>query len=436
MPTALGIGAVIALVAATAFFVAAEFTYVTVKRGRLEDKARLGDERAEAALKVLKKVNFVLSGAQVGITLTSLILGFIAQPVVAAAILPAVRKVVDDSAAAEIMAFVIAFLLSTVGLMVLGELAPKNIAIARPTRTALKLARPTLWYTKLTRPIVAFFDRTSNWVLRKLGIEPVEELHGAVSLDEFDVILESSAEQGKLTTQQADLLARALDFGQLTAASAMTPWNKVTKVTSNTSISDFRALIVDSHSRFPVLDEDGNVTGVAHVKDLLHVEGTSATTVADLARLTTPVPEQAALHVVLDHIRSEKTEFAIVVNEYGGPAGVVTLEDLVEELVGEIGDEFDEADDEPAIDVLADGTWLVPGSFRIDEIDRDIDVTLPDDGSVETVAGVLLERLQRLPEVGDSVTIGDVQLTVVEMDGWSVGTIRLELVPLTDEDDQ
>lgn len=434
MSTALGIGAVIALVAATAYFVAAEFTYVTVRRGRLEDKARLGDERAEAALKVLKKVNFVLSGAQVGITLTSLILGFIAQPVLADAIVPLIDSFVDDSAAA-IIAFVLAFLISSVGLMVLGELAPKNIAIARPTRSALALARPTLLYTRLTRPIVAFFDNTSNWVLRKVGIEPVEELHGAVSLDEFDVILESSAEQGKLTAQQADLLARALDFGQLTAASAMTPWNKVTKVTADTSISDFRALIVDSHSRFPVLDEDGHVTGVAHVKDLLHIESTSATSVAELARKTTPVPEQAALHVVLDHIRSEKTEFAIVVDEYGGPAGVVTLEDLVEELVGEIGDEFDEADDEPAIDQLSESEWMVPGSFRIDEIERDIGVPLPDDGSVETVAGVVLSRLQRLPEIGDSVQVANVQLTVSEMDGWSVGSVRLSLVESTDEDD-
>lgn len=434
MPTALGIGAVIALVAATAFFVAAEFTYVTVKRGRLDDKARLGDERAEAALKVLKKVNFVLSGAQVGITLTSLILGFIAEPVLASAIHPVIETFGVSESTNEIISFIIAFLLSSVGLMVLGELVPKNIAIARPTRSALALARPTLLYTRATRPIVAFFDRTSNWVLRKVGIEPVEELHGAVSVDEFDVILESSAEQGKLTNQQADLLARALDFGQLTAASAMTPWNKVTKVAADTSISDFRALIVDSHSRFPVLDEDGHVTGVAHVKDLLHIESTPATSVAELARKTRPVPEQAALHVVLDHIRSEKTEMAIVVDEYGGPAGVVTLEDLVEELVGEIGDEFDEADDEPTIDQLTESEWLVPGSFRIDEIERDIGVPLPDDGSVETVAGVVMSRLQRLPEAGDTVSIGNVQLSVVEMDGWSVGSVRLTIL-VTDEDD-
>ncbi|MDH4145970.1 MAG: hemolysin family protein, partial [Acidimicrobiia bacterium] len=377
--------------------------------------------------RVHKRLSFMLSGAQLGITVTSLVVGFIAEPALGSAIEPVLGWVGLPEGSRAGIAITLGFVLATVAQMVFGELAPKNLAIARPEGIARGVASSTLAFMKLATPVIKLFDGSANRLLRMVGIEPVEELHGAVSVEEFDLIVEESAERGDLSEEEADLLMRAIEFGSLRAASAMTPWNRVTTVPASLSCEGLRTRIRDSHSRFPVVDEEGRVVGVVHIKDLLHIEETRTTTtpVEQICRTALVVPETASLSVVLDGLRHESTEMAVVVDEYGAPAGVVTLEDLVEELVGDIGDEYDGNDDEPTITEHPDGGWRVPGGMRVDEVERATGIELPDEEGYETIAGLVLIRLQRVPEAHDAVEVADVVLEVTEMDHWTVTEIRM-----------
>lgn len=441
MQTALGLLAVIALVLANGYFVLAEFAQVAVKRGHLEDRASTGDKRAAKALQVNKQLNFMLSGAQLGITVTSLIIGFIAEDTVAAAI----RPIIDLSGASrEVRVAVslgLALVLTTLFQMLIGELAPKNYAIAKPEQSAMLVSPSMLWFLRLTRPVITFFDSMANWTLKRVGIEPVEHVTGGVSsVAELDLIVGESAQYGQLTTRQANLLSRAIDFANLRAAAVMIPWNRVSTLPPELSGEELREVMAGAHSRYPVVDDRSIVLGTVHVKDLLHVddEDDATISVGEIARPALVVPEVAAVRTVLDALRTESTEMAIIVDEYGAPAGIVTLEDLVEELVGEIGDEYDEEDDFAPIQQISPGLWRLAGTVRVDEVERATGIALPDGENFETVAGLMLERLQRVPEVGDRIHINDSELVVASMDHWSIEEI--ELAPLGQttiaEDDQ
>jgi CBS domain containing-hemolysin-like protein len=427
--TTLGLLAVVLLIAANGYFVAAEFSYVAAKRGRLEDAAATGDKRSARAVEVHQRLSFMLSGAQLGITVTSLVVGFIAEPTLGRALQPVVGAVGVPETAQRGAALTLGFVLATAAQMVFGELAPKNLAIAKPEPVARAVARSTLVYLRLAGPLIRLFDGSANRLLRALGIEPVAELHGGVSVEELDLIVEESASRGKLSPRQAALLERAIDFGSLHASGAMVPWNRVSTISALASCDDLRALMATAHSRFPVLGTRGEVTGVVHAKDLLEIadDATATTPVAALTRPALAVPERATLRSVLDALQQGATELAVVVDEYGAPAGVITLEDLVEELVGAISDEYDPH--QPEAECLADGSWSVPGRWRIDEIERATELVLPADGGYDTVAGLVLDRLQRMPEVGDRVEVGDLDVVVTAMDGWSVTSVRLLEVP-------
>lgn len=423
----LGLVAVAALIAANGYFVAAEFAFVASRRGRLEDAATTGDRRAGRAVQVHKRLSFMLSGAQLGITVTSLVVGFIAEPTLGRAIEPLVGAIgVPDDARFGI-ALTTGFVLATAAQMIFGELAPKNLAIAKPEPIARALAGSTLVFLRVASPLIRLFDGSANGLLRAVGIEPIEELHGGVSAEELDLIVEESAGHGKLSVRQAALLERAIDFGTLHASAAMVPWNRVTTIDAEDSCEDLRQLMASAHSRFPVVSADGAVVGLVHAKDLFGVDddALATTSVATLARQPLVVPETARLRTVLAALRREATEMAVVADEYGAPAGVVTLEDLVEELVGDIADEYD------PVELRAvkhdDGSWTVPGSWRIDEIERSIGVALPADGAYDTVAGLVLARLQRLPAGGDRVDVGTSVLEVVGMDGWTITFVRIRV---------
>lgn len=439
MLTALGLGAIVALVLANGYFVAAEFAYVAAKRAKLEDKASTGDRKAKRAIQVHQRLSFMLSGAQLGITVTSLVVGFIAEPVLGRALKPVVRAVGVPESSSKGIALLIGFVLATVAQMVFGELAPKNLAIARPEPVARAVAHSTWWFMRLAGPVIRLFDGAANKLLRSLGVEPVEELHGGVSVEELDLIVEESAERGNLTDQQANLLTRAIEFANLRASSAMIPWNRVSSLPATTSCEQLRSLIADSYSRFPVMSLDNRVLGIVHVKDLLKIEDSrlATTTVGAICRPGMVVPESTNLRTVLDGLRQETTEMAIVADEYGAPAGVVTLEDLVEELVGEIGDEYDDDDDQPSITADPVAGWRVPGRMRVDEVERATEIDLPDEDGFDTIAGLFLDRIQRIPVVGDRIEINDVVVTVTAMEHWAITELRIEeqAKPNDDEDD-
>jgi CBS domain containing-hemolysin-like protein len=434
--TALGIAAVVALVLANAYFVAGEFAFVAARRSRLVDAQEHGDARAGRALEVLGRLSFMLSGAQLGITVSSLVVGFVAEPTLGAALEPVVGWTGVSETARGGIALTLGFIIATATQMVIGELAPKNLAIARPEPMALALARSTLLYLKISRPVIRLFDGAANGLLRRVGIEPVEELHGGVHADELPLIVDASSAAGSLTETQADLLRRALEFRDLDAREVMVPWNRVVSVSAGGTGSDLQGLLgTTRHMRFPIVDEVGEVVGMVHAKDLLGVpvERRADVAIADLSRPVLAVPESADLHRVLAELRESASPMAIVVDEHGGTAGVLTIEDLVEELVGDIDDEFDIVDVGGPVALAADH-WRLPGDLRLHEVERETGVEVPE-GPYDTVAGFAMDQLGRIPEVGDAVQAAGLEVRIVEMDERRVVTVELLIRPATEESD-
>ena len=431
MEAALGLLAVVALILANGYFVAAEFAFVAARRGRLEEFAANGDRRASRALAVLRRLSFVLSGAQLGITVTSLVVGFIAEPTFGRLLRPLLETAGVPSTAATGLALTIGFVLATAGQMVFGELAPKNLAIAEPDRFALSLARSTYLYTRIASPLIRLFDSSSNRLLRLLGIEPVEELSNAVSAEELEYIIGESRKGGSLEQSTATLLSRALDFRTLRAVDAMIPRVHVASIDADATGAALRDLVSGTgHSRFPVTGDEGldDVVGVVQAQDLLRIPADVRDNklIRTFLKPALAVPESTALGPLLAEMRRSHTQLAVVVDEYGGTAGIVTLEDIVEELVGNIQDEHDPA--EPIVRRLDDGAFLVPGTWRLDETTRDTGIELPE-GEYETLGGLIMERLGRLAESGDVVTTAGVTLQVERMDGLAVGQVRLARAP-------
>ncbi len=429
MTTAVGLIAVAFLIIANGYFVAAEFAYVAARRSKLAEAADGGDKKSVRAVAVHKRLSFMLSGAQLGITVTSLVLGFIARPAIGGVIEPLLETVGVGESASFGVSLTLAFILATIAQMVFGELAPKNLAIAKPEPVARAVAGSTLIFMKVAGPLIRLFDGSANRLLRLVGIEPVDELHSGVSAEELDLIVDSSAESGHLTESQAGLLERAIDFGELEASDAMVAWNKVVSIDGVATATDLRDAMASRRSRFPVVDSDGKVVGIVHAKDLLGVDRTKydTTLVQTLMHDVIAVPEAASLTAVLAQLRTHSTEMALVIDEYGGPAGIVTLEDIVEELVGEIEDEYDptetseQTEDSP-------GVWTVTATSRPDEIERATGLILPD-GEYDTVAGLVLDQLERIAEVGDEVTVDGILIEVTEIDGYAIEEVRIQVDP-------
>jgi CBS domain containing-hemolysin-like protein len=427
--TALGLIGVVALIAANGYFVAVEFAFVASRRSRFVEQADDGDRRSKRAIAVHQRLSFMLSGAQLGITVTTLVLGFIAEPAIATVLSPVLETFGVPESASLGIALVLALVFATMAQMVFGELAPKNLAIAKPEPIARALAPSTWLFMRVAGPVIKLFDGAANRLLRLVGVEPVEELHAAVSTEELDLIVDSSAESGHLTLLQAQLLERAIDFGELEASDAMVPWNRVVTIEADASAADLRVLMSSSHSRFPVVDTDDQVLGIVHAKDLLGVERAAydTTPITALVHEILAVPEAAGLGVVLAELREHSTEMAVVIDEYGGPAGVVTLEDIVEELVGDIEDEYDPSAPGEHVEV-APGVWSVAASSRPDEIERITGFDLPD-GEYDTVAGLVLDRLEHIPDVGESFVVDGILVEVLGVDGFAIERLQLRVVP-------
>ncbi len=429
MLSVLGLLGVVLLIAANGYFVAAEFSFVASRRSRFVEAAEEGDRRAKRAVAVHSRLSFMLSGAQLGITVTSLVLGFVAEPVIADLLDPALGAAGVPESASFGIALTVAFILATFAQMVFGELAPKNLAIAEPEPVARRLAPTTLLFMRLAGPLIRLFDGSANGLLRLVRIEPVQELRESVSPDELDLIVDSSAESGHITPLQAALLERAIDFGELEASDAMVPWNRVVTLNLDSTAADLRDAMASTHSRFPVVDDEGAVQGILHAKDLLGIARSAydVTPVTSLVRDFIAVPEAAGLNVVLSGLREHSTEMAVVIDEYGGPAGVVTLEDIVEELVGDIEDEYDPS---PLGEhhEIEPGHWTVEASSRPDEIERTTGLKLPE-GEYDTVAGLVLDRLERIPDVGETLLVDGVNIEVLEVDGFAIRRVGLSVDP-------
>lgn len=409
----------------TAFFVAAEFALVTVDRAEIDIRAEEGDRAARKVRRALRELSFQLSGAQLGITITTLLTGYLAKPALAELLAP---LQLSDTAV-QLTALLIATLFS----MLFGELVPKNAALARPMPMALRTAGPMRTFSRIFKGFIIVLNGSANWLVRRMGVEPQEELASARSPEELGLLAAISARAGALPTETALLLQRTVRFGEKRAAEAMTPRIDVIGLPATTTVARFFEVVRETgHSRFPVYEETlDSVTGVAGLTDALGVPPArrSQVTVAAVAREPVLVPGSLDLDGVWEALRAAGSSMAIVLDEYGGTDGVVTSEDLVEELVGEIADEHDEAAEveSGSIEVTVPGgdrTWLVDGMLRADELEEQTGFRLPE-GPYETLAGFIMARLGHIPEVGETLTFGDWELTVVEMDRHRVEQVRL-----------
>ncbi|WP_067811588.1 hemolysin family protein [Actinomadura kijaniata] len=403
MNAVLGLLAVLLLTAATGYFVAQEFAFVTADRIALEQRARSGDRGAARAVRVMERLSFMLSGAQLGITVTALVVGFIAKPALADLIAPPLRALGTPRAMVDGAALTAGFVLATVIQMVLGELFPKNLALARAEPMARALASSTLLYLKLASPLIRLFDASANRLLRAVGIEPVEELHHGATLEELGHIIGESGEE--LTEGHADLLERALSFSERIAGEVMVPRVDVVTVSADAPLRVLSEIITaHGHTRYPVVgDRIDDVLGVVGLDDLVRLtpDEIDATPVRAVARPPLLLPSSLPLPDVVDRLQAADVPLGCVVDEYGGFAGLVTWEDVAEELVGEIADENDAGED---LAIRRGEWWTTDAGLRTDEVAHETGIALPE-GDYETVAGLLLQRLGRVAEPGDVVTV-------------------------------
>ncbi|MEI5097351.1 hemolysin family protein [Streptomyces sp. PmtG] len=408
------------LTLACAVFVAAEFSLTTVERGDLERAAEAGERGAPGALKAVRRLTFQLSGAQLGITVTSLVIGMLAEPSLAV-LLRGPLTAAGLGGAAPAVATVLGVTLSTVVLMVVGELVPKNWAISRPLAVAKVVAGPQRGFTAAFGPFIRHLNNTANRFVRRLGLEPAEELASARTPDELVALARHSAAEGALEADSAELFVRTLHLSELTAENVMTPRVDVRALEAHATAQDAANLTYATGlSRFPVyrhsLDE---VIGTVHIRDVLALDPDARrlTPVTDLASEPLLVPDSLPADRLLERLRATRT-MAVVIDEYGGTAGVATVEDIVEEVVGEVRDEHDpeEAPDLWPAAGREDGTavWEADGGVRIDQLTR-IGLTAPE-GPYETVAGLIATRLARIPDVGDTV----------DLDGWTLAVEAVE----------
>jgi CBS domain containing-hemolysin-like protein len=406
-----GLLGILLLVAANAFFVAAEFGLVAVRRTRIEELVAAGSRRAASAQKAIKELNLMLSGCQLGITFASLGLGWIGEPALAGSF----ENLFDslppplDTIATHGTAVAIAFALITGLHIVLGELVPKNLAIAVPEGTALWVATPIRAFTFLFRPLIWLFNEGANLILRLLRIEPRPEISAIHTPEELAIIIEESRRGGTIELRESEILTRTLDFGEKRVVEAMIPRTAAHSVSGDDKLEDLLRMVEQTgYSRFPVWKErPDEFIGVVHLKDALKAaRAGKGLTVGDAVREALLVPESLHLGEVLLQMQRTRNHFAIVLDEFGATSGIITLEDILEELVGEIRDEYDVSEVEVK---EIEGGVRIPGTMRPDELADATGLELPD-GEYETVAGFILERLGRLARRGDEV----------EVDGWRI----------------
>ena len=410
----------------TGVFVAAEFSLVALDRQELERRREGGERGLDGVIRGLRITSTHLSSAQLGITLTTLLAGFTLEPALSHWIDPVLVAIGVPEGAGAAISVILAVALATILSMVVGELVPKNFALARPLQAARTVMPLQAAFTAVFKPAIIVLDGSANGLLRAIGIEPKEELSGARTAEELSSLVRHSASAGLLEADTATLLDRTLRFSEHTAADVMTPRTRIESIHRLDPAQTVLELAGRTgFSRFPVIDEDrDDVVGVVHVKQAVAVpRGKRAEVpVAALAEDAVRVPETMRLDQLLGALRTQGFQLAIVVDEYGGTAGLVTLEDLVEEIVGEVADEHDRAQ----ADVIGDASEMtIPADLRPDEVRDRTGVQIPDSDDYDTIAGFVLLELGRIPDPGDEVPLEDgAVLRVERMDGRRISRLR------------
>nr|WP_155842991.1 hemolysin family protein [Agromyces luteolus] len=415
-----------AIIAANGYFVAQEFAYMSVDRARLRARAEQGDAAAERALAVTRRTSFMLSGAQLGITVTGLLAGYVAEPFIGESLGALLGGVGVPPAVGISIGTVLALALATVAQMIFGELFPKNLAIANPEPLARGLARSTQVYLGVFGWLISLFDAASNAVLRLIRVEPVHDVDSSATAEDLEHIIDDSRASGDLPDELSILLDRILDFPRRDVEHAMVPRVRVDVVAPDTPIADLRTIMASGHTRYPVIGDREEPIGVVHLADVMRADPDDRRAVREIMRDPLVVSTLMPLPDALDALTGTRNELACVIDEYGGFSGVVTIEDLAEELVGEIADEHD-VDTTAGAERDADGVWVMDGDVHLDEVARIIGRGLPR-GDYETIAGLMIAELRGLPGPGEVV---EVELPVTgadlaEQDEPEAARLRIE----------
>lgn len=416
------------LVFLNGFFVAAEYSFVRVRETQLDELAAGGNAAAKRAKKISDHLDSYIGAAQLGVTLASLAIGWIGEPAVAALISPLfgwLREISEPLF--HILSFAIAFAAITYAHIVIGELAPKYLAIQRALRIAVLSAYPLDVFYQIVRPFNWLVSKSANTIVSWLGIQPHDALD-AHSDQELKMLVAASAKQGVLQESERVIVGNALDFADTVVRQVMVPRTEIVAVPEDLDLTGLVATARQTRfSRFPVYRDDlDHIVGLVHVKDLLGVDRTSHATARDLMRRVPFIPETLRLDQALAEFRRQRAGLAIVIDEFGGTAGLVTLEDVIEQLVGEVTDEFD-AGDAQRIKEESPGTYVIDGLVSLDDIRDRLDLTLADE-PYDTVGGMVFGRLGRLAKVGDAVEIESYRFTVTQVDGRRVAQVRVQRI--------
>lgn len=436
--TLLALAAFIVLTIGTAVFVAAEFSLTALERSTVDANARTGGKRDQLVQRAHRTLSFQLSGAQVGISLTTLITGYLAEPLIARLLEPIFAALSLTASIAGGLALGLSLLIATSVSMVFGELVAQYLAVARPLETARVVAGPQVLFSMLTTPVIKLTNGTANWILRRLGIEPAEELRSARSPQELGSLVRNSARRGALDPTTAALVDRSLQFGSRTAEELMTPRSKIEALQADQNVADLVAIAVETgYSRFPIVEGDLDETvGLVHVKQVFEVPHGDRARIL-LAGLASPVPVVPSTldgDDVMAEVRASPLQTVLVADEYGGTAGMVTMEDLIEEIVGDVRDEHDDVT--PDVLRMSRDSWRVSGLLRIDEVAGTAGFRAPE-GEYETIGGLVMQELGHIPKPGEAVELtafdpdGPIDdpvrwlATVVRMDGRRVDLVEL-----------
>ena len=416
-----------ALTIGTGLFVASEFSMVNLERSDLEARQDRGEKGLGRTIRALQRTSTHLSGAQLGITLTTMLTGFMAEPALTELMSPALADFGLSESATHGIAFALALIIATLFSTLIGELVPKKLALSIPLQVNKFVVIFQLSFTWIFAWMIRFLNAVGNAVVRSFGIEPKEELSSSRTAEELASLVRRSASLGALDAHTATLLTKTLALSQLAAADVMTPRPRVAIIAVEASVADLVELSIKTgHSRFPVVEgSSDDVIGVAHVKQAASIprEKRASVKVSAIMVDALRVPETMRLESLMVELRAKGLQMAIVVDEYGGTAGIATLEDLIEELVGELGDEHDRA--KPGVTRGANSSILFPGMIRPDEL-IEMAIKVPATGAYETVAGYIMAELGRIPAVGDEVAIDGGLLRVERMDGRRVDRVRFK----------
>lgn len=436
-----GLIAIAVLVCSNGFFVAAEFSLVTVRRTRIAELVESGNTSALAVQKAMENPIRVIAATQLGITLSSLALGWIGEPALSHLLAPLVELFPPavQSGLSHTISAVLAFTIITFLLVVVGELAPKSIALQDPERTSLVIAGPTLFTERLFKPAIWALNGAGNALLRLAGIQPASGHQLVHSVEELKMLVTASANEGVFHEDESEMLYKVFNFGELIVRQVMIPRTEVIAVEAEAHLNEIIALVTQStYTKFPIYDNDlDNIIGIAHVKDLLtamQAEDCHECIARDFAREPVYVPETTSVNSLLRHFRDNRQHIAIVLDEYGGTAGIVTLEDLLEEIVGEVSDPFDIIT--PEFQILADGSCLIDGLTLIEVVNEQMELKLHD-SDYDTIAGYVLGKLGRIPQLHDQVEGEGVRIQVEELDGLRISRLKLTRLenPMTNPDE-